>query len=106
MYLVMATRLSTGWMVGMVGTCTKFRYHSRPIHRTPLITCSQRMTKARPGMVDVRHLAGRKADHDDDDDKQDDAGDDLCAGDAKIAPMSSSPFILLGGLANPESKHL
>ncbi len=45
MYLVMALRLSTGWMVGIVGTCTKLRYHSSPIHSTPLITCSQRMAK-------------------------------------------------------------
>src|SRR5690348_2244720 len=38
----MAPRFSTG-MLGMLGTWTKFRYHSRPIHITPLITCSHTM---------------------------------------------------------------
>ncbi len=44
MNLVIAVRLSTGWILGMVGTCTKFRYQRRPIHITPLSTCNQRMT--------------------------------------------------------------
>ena len=43
MNLVMAVRLSTGWIFGMVGTCTKFRYQSSPIHMMPQTTCSHRM---------------------------------------------------------------
>src|SRR6185437_8277008 len=43
MNLVTAVRLSTGWIFGMVGTCTKLKYQSRPIHITPLMIWSQRM---------------------------------------------------------------
>ena len=31
---------------GIDGICTKLKYQSRPIHITPLSTCSQRITKA------------------------------------------------------------
>ena len=31
---------------GMLEIWTKFKYHGKPIHMTPLRTCSQRMKKA------------------------------------------------------------
>ena len=64
----------------MVGTCTKFRYHSRPIHRTPLMHVQPAHDEGCPGMVDLGHLAGDRADDDDDDDEQHDAGADCPAG--------------------------
>ncbi len=44
--LVTAARCSTGSIFGMLGVCTKLKYQSRPIHITPEMTCSQRMTNA------------------------------------------------------------
>src|ERR1700726_1184859 len=41
MYLPSAGRRSSG-IFGVVGVETKLKYHSNPIHITPLITCSQR----------------------------------------------------------------
>jgi hypothetical protein len=73
MNLLIAARCSTGWMVGMVGTCTKFRYQSRPIHSTPLMTCSQRMTKVAQAWSTLVHWPVRRPDDDQNDDEQDDA---------------------------------
>ena len=42
--LPMAGFWSSG-IFGMFGICTKLKYQSRPIHITPLITCSQRKKK-------------------------------------------------------------
>ena len=105
MNLVMATRLSTGWIVGMVGTCTKFRYHSSPIQSTPLITCSQRIAKVaqawsmwvicpvtRPTTTTMMMSSTMPA-------------MTVRPGDVKIAPMLGFPLILLRGLANPQSAH-
>src|SRR3954468_4643610 len=36
---------SASGIFGMDGVCTKLKYHRRPIHITPLATCSQRMAK-------------------------------------------------------------
>ena len=41
--LLSAGRRSSG-ILGMVGVDTKLKYHSNPIHITPLMTCSQRTT--------------------------------------------------------------
>src|SRR5260370_24900882 len=102
MYLVMAVRLSSGWMVGMVGTCTKLRYDSRPIHSTPLITCSQRMAKVDQAMsrcviwpvtapmTTTMTMSSTTP------------AMTVFLGDVKMAPMANSPTILLKGLANPE----
>ena len=80
MNLLIAARFSTGWMVGMVGTCTKFRYHSRPIHSTPLMTCSQRMAKVAQAWSIWVNWPVTSADDDDDDDEQHDAGADCAPG--------------------------
>src|SRR5688572_6333350 len=45
MTLPMAGFCSSG-IFGIDGICTKLKYHSKPIHITPLITWSQRITKA------------------------------------------------------------
>src|SRR6516165_8880052 len=102
MNLLIAARCSTGWMVGMVGTCTKLRYHSRPIHSTPEITCSQRMAKVdqamsrcvicpvTPPMTSTMTMSSTTP------------AMTVFRGDVKMAPMSISPTILLKELANSQ----
>src|SRR5215813_14021893 len=95
MTLVMALRFSGG-MLGMLGTWTKFRYQSRPIHITPLITCSQRIAKvdhamskwviwpvAAPmtRMVTMSRMMPAMT---------------VFLGDVKMAPMFQLPYLVLG----------
>src|SRR4051812_4353887 len=99
MCLLMALRFSTG-MLGMVGTWTKFRYQSRPIHSTPLMTCSQRMAKVAQAWSILVHwpvtapmmtmmTMSRTT-----------PAPTVRPGDVKIAPMIESPY-LVEGTTNP-----
>src|SRR3954471_5757518 len=99
MCLLMALRFSTG-MLGMVGTWTKLRYQSRPIHSTPLMTCSQRMAKVAQAwsilvhwpvtapMMTVMTMSRTTP------------APTVRPGDVKIAPMIESPY-LVEGTMNP-----
>src|SRR5579871_3350560 len=95
MTLVMALRFSGG-MLGMLGTCTKLRYQSRPIHITPLITCSQRIAKVDQAMskcvicpvaapMTITMTMSRMT-----------PAMTVFLGDVKMAPMLQLPYLVAG----------